>query len=102
MLHRGKERPVSTFGYVFLMQEFCNTTQDDLPTYTQGFAVCWYSGCLFVWIFGWLVGWFNSSFDSEVEAAISSETLVPSDKSHVVIHQKALSIDNSRPQPHYT
>jgi hypothetical protein len=84
------------------MPECYNTTQYDLTTYTQGFAVGWYSGCLFVWIFGWLVGWFNSSFDSEVEAAISSKTFVPSDKSHVVIYQKALRIDNSRPQTHYT
>jgi hypothetical protein len=98
----GKNGRFPHFGYVFLIQQCYNTTQDNLPTYTQGSAVGWYSGCLFVWIFGFLVGWFISSLDLEVEVAISSETFVPSDKFHVVTHQKALFIDNSRPQTHYT
>jgi len=49
-----------------------------------------------------MVGWFTSSFDSEVQAAISFETFVPRDKSHFVIHQKALGIDNSRPKTYST
>ena len=66
----------------------------------------WLGGLLIGWLngslVGWLVGWFTSSYDSEVEAANSSETFVHSDESHVVIHQKALCIDNSRPQSYYT
>ena len=57
--------------------------------------------CLIVWIFVWLFGWLVYLF-LRLEAAISSETFVPSDKSHVVIHQKVPRIDNSRPQTHYT